>query len=102
MFSLWSIALARKKSIYTVKEAAAALGLSEATIRSAIYRGSITANKMGARLNVIEREEVERYRQERLGTRGWEWRRGPEYRPSRRARWAREYRARKKCSAQEA
>jgi excisionase family DNA binding protein len=87
-----------RKRFYTVKEASKLLGLSESTIRSAIFRGSLTAYKIGARLNVIDKAEVERYRQERLGTRGWAWRRGSEYQPSKKAFWARNYRLRKKLA----
>ncbi|HZR40044.1 MAG TPA: helix-turn-helix domain-containing protein [Ktedonobacteraceae bacterium] len=86
----------RKRRFYTVKEAAVELGLTESTIRSAIHNGKIEAHKIGARLNIIDHIEVERYRQERLGTQGWDKRRAPEYRPSRMAQWAKNYRARKK------
>ncbi len=85
-----------EQGFYTVKEAAAVLGITESTIRRAIQNGAIRADKFGARLNTTTPAEVERYRQERLGRQGWDKRRAPEYRPSRGARWAKEYRARKK------
>jgi excisionase family DNA binding protein len=87
-----------RKRFYTVKEAAQALGLAESTIRRAISRGVLPARKIGARLNIIEPADVERYRQERLGNQGWAWRRAPDYQPSRMALWARNYRARKKAA----
>ncbi len=87
-----------RKRFYTVKDAAQALGLAESTIRRAISRGVLPAHKIGARLNVIEPADVERYRQERLGNQGWVWRRAPDYQPSRMALWARDYRARKKAA----
>jgi excisionase family DNA binding protein len=54
----------------TVAEAAHELGVSAATIRGAIMRGSITAVQLHERTNLIARSEVERYRRERLGRRG--------------------------------
>lgn len=91
-----------RKRFYTVREAAQALGLAESTIRRAISRGTLAAQKIGQRLNIIDPTEVERYRQERLGTQGWAWRRAPDYHPSPRAKWAKEYRARKKAVQQSA
>ncbi|HZU01674.1 MAG TPA: helix-turn-helix domain-containing protein [Ktedonobacteraceae bacterium] len=85
-----------RKRFYTVKEAAQALGLAESTIRRAIARGVLPARKIGARLNIIAPDDVERYRQERLGNQGWVWRRAPDYQPSRMAVWARNYRTRRK------
>ena len=72
--------------------------MTESTIRRAISRGVLPARKIGARLNVIEPADVERYRQEHLGNQGWVWRRAPDYQPSRMALWARNYRARKKAA----
>jgi excisionase family DNA binding protein len=54
----------------TVSEAAEELGVSPATIRGAIMRGSITAVQLHKRTNLIPRSEIERYRRERLGRRG--------------------------------
>lgn len=89
--------MAGKRNFMTVQEAATALGLTASTVRGAIHRGTLKAQKLGLRLNVIHATEVERYRQEHLGTQGWPWRRGPEYQPSRGAIWAKNYRARKKA-----
>ena len=54
----------------TVSEAAEELGVSPATIRGAIMRGSIMAVQLHKRTNLIPRSEVERYRNERLGRPG--------------------------------
>jgi excisionase family DNA binding protein len=54
----------------TVTEAAIELGVSPATIRGAIMRGSITAVQLHKRMNLIPRSEVERYRREHLGRPG--------------------------------
>lgn len=44
----------------TVEEAAALLGLSVAGVRRRIQRGDLKARRVGARLWLIPREEVER------------------------------------------
>ncbi len=87
-----------RRRFYTVKEAAAKLGLAESTIRCAICSGVLRAQKIGLRLNVITVGEVERYRQERWGTRGWDKRKARDYQPSRGAQWAKDYRHRKKST----
>jgi excisionase family DNA binding protein len=46
----------------TVQEAAEALGLSIRGVRERIERGEMQAQRMGARLWVIPRGEVERWR----------------------------------------
>jgi excisionase family DNA binding protein len=46
----------------TVQEAAEALGLSIRGVRERIERGEMQAQRMGARLWVIPRDEVERWR----------------------------------------
>lgn len=54
----------------TLAEAAESLGVTDATLRQAVARGALAAEKMGARLWVTTRAEVERYRVENLGRRG--------------------------------
>jgi excisionase family DNA binding protein len=56
----------------TVTEAAAELGLSASALRSAINYGSLRPVRLDktSRINLISREEVERYRREHLGRRG--------------------------------
>jgi len=85
------------EGFYTIREAAVELGLAESTLRRYISESVIRANKIGARLNVIPVAELERYRRERLGGQGWAKRRAPGYEPSPMARWAKDYRARKKA-----
>src|SRR5919199_6253801 len=62
--------MAPVENYVTVSEAAQELGVSPATIRGAIMRGSITAVQLHKRMNLIPRSEVERYRSERLGRPG--------------------------------
>ena len=47
----------------SVQEAAAALGMSERAIRNRIERGDMKATRIGARIFVIPRTEVERWQQ---------------------------------------
>ncbi len=59
----------------TVIEAAASLGVLPSSIRNAIARGVIQADRLGgtakkAGMLLIRRSEMERYRRERLGKRG--------------------------------
>lgn len=56
--------------LLTLAAAAESLGVADATLRQAIARGALTAEKMGARLWVVTPAEVERYRAENLGRRG--------------------------------
>ena len=81
---------------YTVDEAAQALGLAPASVRSAIGRGRLHARKIGKRLHVISAAGIERYKAEHLHKQGWDKRRAPGYAPSPMAAWAKEYRARRK------
>ncbi len=60
---------------YTTDEAARALGLAPSTIRGAAMRGVLQAHVVAPRVRAITREEVERYRRERLGKGGWSERR---------------------------
>jgi len=58
-----------------VTEAADALGIQPGAVRDAIARGRLTAIRKGggeqrAGFLLIERSEIERYRQEHLGKRG--------------------------------
>src|SRR5919202_2875412 len=62
--------MAPVENYVTVSEAARELGVSPATIRGAIMRGSIAAVQLHKRMNLIPRSEVERYRRERLGQPG--------------------------------
>ena len=54
----------------TVKRAAEELGLSPVSIRRAVMRGMLKVVPLDGRTYLIARDEVERYRRERLGNRG--------------------------------
>jgi hypothetical protein len=56
---------------YTVHEAAQELGLTVSALHSAIRREQIRTHAINPRLRVVEVAEVERYRRERLGKRGY-------------------------------
>jgi hypothetical protein len=60
---------------YTVHEAAQELGLTVSAVHSAIRRAQIRTHAINPRLRVVEVAEVERYRRERLGKRGYPGRR---------------------------
>ena len=85
--------MSSERTWLTTAEAARELGLAHSTIRQAIMRGRLQAEKVGPRLNVVMREELERYRREHLGKQGWDKRHAPEFEPSPMAAWARKYRA---------
>ncbi len=80
---------------YTTSEAAAALGLSAASIRNAVKRGALAVQQVHGRLNAISAEELDRYRAMHLGGQGWATRRAPDYTPAPSAEAQRRYRARK-------
>jgi excisionase family DNA binding protein len=56
---------------YTTTEAAGLLGLRPPTVRDAVRRGRLAVERVGGR-NLVTVAEIERYRAEVLGTRGWE------------------------------
>jgi len=88
----------REQGFYTVAEAAAALGLKEVSVRSAIRNGALKATRLGARLLTIAPDELDRYRLTHHGGQGWDKRKDPDYQPSKMARWARDYRRRRKAA----
>ena len=57
------------RDLFTVAEAAGQLGLNPSTVRWQVKNGAIEAIKLSPRVVLISAEEVERYRQEHLGTR---------------------------------
>src|SRR5919108_1121832 len=72
---------------YTTKEAAEKLGIQHATLRGAVARGRIAVRRLPElRRNVIAEDELERYRREVAGTRGWTARKRPGYMPDERRR----------------
>jgi excisionase family DNA binding protein len=58
------------RGLRTVDEAAAELSLSPHTVRSAIKRGHLPAQKLG-HLNLIAPAAIERYRREHAGKGPW-------------------------------
>jgi excisionase family DNA binding protein len=58
---------------YTTTDAAGLLGLRPPTVRDAVRRGRLAVERVGGR-NLVRTAEIERYRAEVLGTRGWEGR----------------------------
>ena len=91
-----------ERGFLTVREAAETLGLTQSAIRRAIFDGTMEAEKIGRRLNVIAPEAVDRYRREHLGRKGWDKRRDPGLQPSPRALEGRAYRARKRAAQETA
>jgi len=87
----------REQGFYTVVEAAAALGLKEVSVRSAIRNGTLAATRVGARLLTIAPDELDHYRLTHLSGQGWDKRKDPDYQPSKMAQWARDYRRRRKA-----
>lgn len=68
---------------YTTKEAANYLGLDHATVRGAVMRGRIAARRLGElRRNVIAFDDLERYKADVSGQKGWEMRKAPGYSPN--------------------
>ncbi len=86
----------REQGFYTVAEAAA-LGLKEVSVRSAIRDGTLAATRVGTRLLTIAPDELDRYRLTHLGGKDWDKRKDPDYQPSKMAQWARDYRRRRKA-----
>jgi len=58
------------RPLYTTTEAAAMLGVSPNTVKSAIKRGVLAHEAIHPRLNMVTLEAIETYRRERLGQRG--------------------------------
>jgi hypothetical protein len=56
--------------LLSVAEAAAALRLSPAAVRAAIWRGLIQAVRVDAHTSVISRDEIARYQENHLRRRG--------------------------------
>lgn len=87
------------KIYYSTKEAAEMLGVKQASIGDAVWRGTLAATEFPDILHrrFIEAQELERYRHENYGRRGWSKRRNPNYQPNTiRAAYQRAYRQRKR------
>ncbi len=59
-----------RRTLFIASEAAAMLGVSPNTVRSAIKRGIMAYEQINPRLNMVTLEAIETYRRERLGQRG--------------------------------
>ncbi len=81
---------------YTVQEAAVELGVTDSYVRRLIRHDEIAAEPIGARGYQIMPQAVEDYQRTGSGGQGWDKRKAEDYTPSRAARWARDYRVRKK------
>ena len=86
---------------YTTNEAAHALGVQPNSLRTVVANGTIAVRyieELGR--NLIAADEVERYRIEHAGQKGWAARKDPDYRPTAsRAAYFRAYRQRKRQEA---
>jgi excisionase family DNA binding protein len=58
------------EDMMTPQQAAQELGITSRAVRDAIKRGSLPATRLSERVLLITREDVERYRRERLGVSG--------------------------------
>ena len=86
---------------YTVQEAAAEIGVTDSYVRRLIRSGELAAEPIGARGYQVWSQAVDDYKRTRSGGQGWDKRKADDYTPSAAARWAREYRARKKREREE-
>ncbi len=59
------------KGLYTVNEAARLLELTPGAVRNAIHRGALAVDQSIPGRNFIAAAEIERYRREVLGRKGW-------------------------------
>jgi len=83
---------------YTTTEAAHELGVQPTSLRKVVANGTIAVRyveELGR--NLIAADELERYRAERAGQKGWTTRKDPSYQPTNsRAAYFRAYRQRKR------
>jgi len=83
---------------YTTNEAAHELGVQPNSLRTVVAHGTIAVRYMEELgRNLIAADELERYRAERAGQKGWTTRKDPSYQPTNsRAAYFRAYRQRKR------
>jgi hypothetical protein len=88
---------------YTTTEAAHELGVQPTSLRKVVANGTIAVRYMEELgRNLIAADELERYRVERAGQKGWTTRKDPSYQPTNsRAAYFREYRRRRRQEAAE-
>jgi len=88
---------------YTTTEAAHELGVQPTSLRKVVANGTIAVRyveELGR--NLIAADELERYRAERAGQKGWTTRKDPSYQPTNsRAAYFRAYRQRRRQEAAE-
>lgn len=81
---------------YTSAEAASLLGLTAGTVRGLIASGKLETRRIGRRLHLIPRAEIDRYLSNHKDGNGWAKRHDPAYVPSAKAAYYRARRQRKK------
>ncbi len=59
-----------ERALFTTTEAAAQLGIAPATVKDAIMRGTMEYVPIHARLNMVTRDAIEKYRRDHLGRQG--------------------------------
>ena len=70
--------------LFTVNQTAAKLGLTPGAVRNAISRRVLRVDESVPGRNFISEAEIERYRSEVQGTKGWKARKTPGYLPDQR------------------
>ncbi len=60
----------QERALFTTAEAAAQLGISQATVKTAVSLGTLRAERVNPRLNLITAEAIEEYRGDHLGRQG--------------------------------
>ncbi len=60
----------QERALFTTAEAAAQLGISQATVKTAVSLGTLRAERVNPRLNLITAEAIEEYRRDHLGRQG--------------------------------
>ncbi len=58
------------RTLFTTAEAAAQLGISHGTVKTAIVQGTLKAQRINPRLNMITATSIEAYRRDHLGQKG--------------------------------
>jgi len=58
------------RTLFTTAEAAAQLGIGQATVKTAVRLGTLQVERVGPRLNLITATSIEAYRRTHLGRRG--------------------------------
>ncbi len=59
-----------QRSLFTTAEAAEKLGVAHPSVKSAIRLGTLKAERINPRLNMVTAEAIEEYRRNHLGKRG--------------------------------